>query len=628
MKKTITLLFILFIAINICNSQNFLQKGIDIDGEASSDQSGWSVSMPDINTVAIGSKDNIGTGNSEGHVRIYRWNPASGGIWVQKGIDIDGESFSDQSGYSVSMPDSNTVAIGAPFNDGNGNNAGHVRIYRWNPANGGTWVQKGNDINGEAPNDNSGGSVSMPDSNTVAIGAVNNVGMGTSFGQVRIYSWNPANGGTWVKKGSNIYGEAIGDESGYSVSMPDINTIAIGAYLNDGSFNNAGHVRIYGWNPASGTWVKKGSDIDGEAASDGSGMSISMPDSNTVAIGAPYNDGNGSNAGHVRIYRWNPVNGGSWVQKGIDIDGEAAVNRSGWSVSMPDSSTVAIGADINGGSGIYKGHVRIYRWNPANGGTWVQKGTDIDGEATFDQSGFSVSMPDSNTVGIGAYLNNGNGSDAGHTRVYLFCSPTASSFSVTACDNYTVPSGDENYTSSQTVMDTIPNQFGCDSILTINITINTVDVGVTNTSPTLSANATGATYQWLDCGNNFTVISGASNQSYTAIVNGNYAVAVTQNGCVDTSTCEVVNNVGVLENSFGNTLSVYPNPTNGVLSIDLGSSYSNVSVIVSNVLGQVVLNKNFSNSSLLQLNIPGEAGVYFIEVSSGVKKAILKVMKK
>ena len=45
-----------------------------------------------------------------------------------------------------------------------------------------------------------------------------------------------------------------------------------------------------------------------------------------VAIGADYNDGNGYNAGHVRIYDWN---GSSWVQQGQDIDGEAAGDYSG-----------------------------------------------------------------------------------------------------------------------------------------------------------------------------------------------------------------------------------------------------------------------------------------------------------
>ncbi len=139
-----------------------------------------------------------------------------------------------------------------------------------------------------------------------------------------------------------------------------------------------------------------------------------MPDANTVAIGAPWNDGNGNSAGHVRIYSWN---GASWQQKGADIDGEAANDESGWSVSMPDAHTVAIGAHWNDGNGQVSGHVRIYTWN---GTAWIQKGTDIDGEAVDDWSGRSVSMPDANTVAIGAPYNNGNGTQAGHVRVYVW----------------------------------------------------------------------------------------------------------------------------------------------------------------------------------------------------------------
>ena len=86
--------------------------------------------------------------------------------------------------------------------------------------------------------------------------------------------------------------------------------------------------------------------------------------------------------------------------------------------------------------------------------------------------------------------------------------------------------------------------------------------------------------------------------------------------------------VGILEKSFANTLTVYPNPTKGALSIDLGTSYDEVTVIIRNQLGQDVLRKSFSVSNLLQVNIPGVAGMYFIEVSSGDKKAILKVVKK
>ncbi len=151
MKTKITrITALLFLLVNTLSYGQF-QKGTDIDGEFDNDRSGWSVSMPDANTVAIGAIYNSGNGAIAGHVRIYIWN---GSAWIQKGTDIDGEAANDYSGYSVSMPDANTVAIGAPYNDnGNGTDAGHVRIYTWN---GSAWIQKGIDIDGEAAGDNSG----------------------------------------------------------------------------------------------------------------------------------------------------------------------------------------------------------------------------------------------------------------------------------------------------------------------------------------------------------------------------------------------------------------------------------------------------------------------------------------
>ena len=154
--------------------------------------------------------------------------------------------------------------------------------------------------------------------------------------------------------------------------------------------------------------VQVGNDIDGEAAGDESGYSISMPNENTIAIGARKNDGNGLNSGHARVYK---RIGNGWVQLGADIDGEFSSDLSGTAVSMPDSITLGIGAPINSG----KGHVRVFQWN---GNSWVQKGSDIDGESNSDLSGRAISMPDAQTIAIGAEQNDGNGMAAGHVRVF------------------------------------------------------------------------------------------------------------------------------------------------------------------------------------------------------------------
>ncbi|KAB1065598.1 T9SS type A sorting domain-containing protein [Salibacter halophilus] len=483
-----TLLFVLLTT----QSYSQTQIGNDIDGEAVNDNSGESVSMPDANTLAIGAIYNDDNGVNSGHVRVYTWN---GNSWNQKGNDIDGEANYDRSGKSVSMPDSNTLAIGAHWNNGTAPTSGHVRVYTWN---GNNWNQKGNDIDGEAFFDRSGVSVSMPDKNTVAIGATTNDGNGTDAGHVRIYIWNGTN---WIQKGNDIDGEAAGDLSGNSVSMPDSNTVAIGAYNNDGNGTHSGHVRIYSWNGT--TWVQKGIDIDGEAADDESGHAVSMPDSNTVAIGAPKNDGTASNAGHVRIYSWN---GNSWIQKGNDIDGEAFYDHSGWSVSMSDSNTLVIGAKFNSGNGSLSGHVRIYYWN-AN--SWMQVGNDIDGETAHDRSGFSVSMPDNNTVSIGARLNNGNGAYAGHVRVYSLQS-TYNTISPVVCNSFTSPSGNHTWTTSGTYYDTLLNAAGLDSIITVNLTINQNSFASISPVACNSFTSPSGNYTWTTSGTHMDTIPNAT----------------------------------------------------------------------------------------------------------------------
>ena len=398
--------------------------GADIDGETAGDESGFSVSLSsDGRTVAIGAYLNDGTVNgiNSGHVRIYQLN-ASKDAWEKKGGDIDGEAPGDNSGYSVSLSsDGLTVAIGAYYNGGNGINSGHVRIFGYS---GNSWTQLGEDIDGEAGGDYSGISVSLSnDGSTVAIGANGyDVPNGDDSGHVRIYGYIAS---SWTKLGEDIDGEAANDYSGRSVSLSsDGSTVAIGAYGNDGDSFNAGHVRIYRYSDSS--WAQLGEDINGEKSHDKSGRSVSLnSDGSTVAIGVYKNGDNGSNAGHVRIFGYS---GNSWTQLGGDIygdiDGEAADDRSGWSVSLSsDGRTVAIGAPYNDGlnaNSSNSGHVRIFGYS---GNSWTQLGEDIDGEATEDQSGWSVSLSsDGSTVAIGAQLNDGSGDSSGHVRIYTLSS--------------------------------------------------------------------------------------------------------------------------------------------------------------------------------------------------------------
>ena len=102
----------------------------------------------------------------------------------------------------------------------------------------------------------------------------------------------------------------------------------------------------------------------------------------------------------------------------------------------------------------------------------------------------------------------------------------------------------------------------------------TVDNSITNDNAgTLSSLVTGATYQWMDCTNSNTPVSGATFQTFSPATVGNYAVQISKNGCTATSVCETV--ASILNNSsngFSKSISMHPNPSNGITNIQLSES--------------------------------------------------------
>jgi len=206
---------------------------------------------------------------------------------------------------------------------------------------------------------------------------------------------------------------------GNSISLSSDGTIiAIAAFGSDGII---GQIRVHEYNLGSDVWTQIGADIDPEDTGDGFdeyGDSVSLSsDGSIVAISAPDNDGNGSNSGHVRVFK---NESGVWTQLGADIDGEAAHNLSGNSISLSsDGNIVAIGAYFNSGvNGFRSGHVRVYKYDYQSE-VWTQIGADMDGEDENDLNGFSVSISsDGSTVANGAIHNAGNGHDSGHVRVF------------------------------------------------------------------------------------------------------------------------------------------------------------------------------------------------------------------
>jgi len=167
----------------------------------------------------------------------------------------------------------------------------------------------------------------------------------------------------------------------------------------------------------------------------------------------------------------------------------------------------------------------------------------------------------------------------------------------------------------------------CDSLVTLDLAINPINITITNTTLTLTANQTAATYQWLDCDNDNVAIPSETSQSYTATTNGNYAVEVSLGSCVDTSACENISIVGINENILGETISIYPNPTSGVATINLGT-IKEATIKILNITGEELYNINQINESQVEVSLSDYSkGIYFIKIQSNNQQKVVKLIK-
>lgn len=151
----------------------------------------------------------------------------------------------------------------------------------------------------------------------------------------------------------------------------------------------------------------------------------------------------------------------------------------------------------------------------------------------------------------------------------------------------------------------------------IDVSVNAVpDVSTTLSGITISAVMSGVTYQWVNCPA-YTNASGVStNQSYTPTANGQFAVIVNNSGCQDTSACTTISSVGIDDQELSDNLLVYPNPSTGNFTIDLGQSYNEVMILITNSLGQTVKLEQYNELQLIEISLQSESGIYFVEITN------------
>jgi hypothetical protein len=133
----------------------------------------------------------------------------------------------------------------------------------------------------------------------------------------------------------------------------------------------------------------------------------------------------------------------------------------------------------------------------------------------------------------------------------------------------------------------------------------------------------GATYQWLDCNNNFAEVFGATSQSYSPVWNGSYALEITKNGCVDTSSCYTITTAGLHDIDISKDLQIYPVPAQNELHLVMKAE-ANYEVSVFDITGRNVLidSKQFRNE--ITLDVSGlDSGLYHLGIKENGGSMVL-----
>ena len=171
------------------------------------------------------------------------------------------------------------------------------------------------------------------------------------------------------------------------------------------------------------------------------------------------------------------------------------------------------------------------------------------------------------------------------------------------------------------------NSCGSSASQTLAVNVNSVNTSVSQSGNILSANISGATYQWINCINN-TIILGQISQTFNAPAIGNYAVIITQNGCSDTSSCYNINTVEISENSFSIFTKIYPNPSTGKIQIIIDDLkfIKNSSIEIFNMQGIIIYQSEIINTKFDIDLINQTKGFYFVKISAAEKIFTRKIL--
>ncbi|WP_118976787.1 SBBP repeat-containing protein [Taibaiella koreensis] len=192
------------------------------------------------------------------------------------------------------------------------------------------------------------------------------------------------------------------------------------------------------------------------------------------------------------------------------------------------------------------------------------------------------------------------------------CSPITTALTIAACDSFRL--NGTTYTQSGTYTQTFTNAAGCDSSVVLTLHLDALDRSVSLAGNVLGAAQAGATYQWINC-NQQQPIAGATQQSYTALQNGSYAVVLTKGACRDTSVCLQVTGMSIKDVAEPGTLTLAPNPAKDKVTLFSNTPFHHAICRILDMPGREVLQQGNLNGTQLTFDISALLpGVYIVEL--------------
>jgi hypothetical protein len=224
---------------------------------------------------------------------------------------------------------------------------------------------------------------------------------------------------------------------------------------------------------------------------------------------------------------------------------------------------------------------------------------------------------------------NGCSDSTGITFAGVYPPVRDTSLTYTLCYGDAIVIAGTPYDSTATYMITTPSVTGCDSIITLDLTIldPIVDTSTTLNNLTISSNQNGATYEWIDCSTNTAIVPAETGQSFTATTNGNYAVVITVGYCSDISACVSIMSVGINELNNAQNASIYPNPTNDLFTIKLNKTDETTQIRIIDILGNIVYNNSSLKNNQVEINASTWVkGIYLVNIKSEYNSEIIKLI--